>query len=127
MTWYENLPDSCPPKGSITPSGESYYRLLESETPSEKDFISHRAKYPDKKFHVSECQAMSISVFKDINSCKTIAKLPKFKDKPAHIARINLQPRDGVIANTPNTKNPDHYSWWRSSKFDIKSVQLADE
>ena len=127
MIWHENLPDSCPPAGAFEPSGESYYRIIESETPAETDFISYRAINPDKKFSVSECQAMSISVFKDIACCKTIAKLPKFKDKPIYIGRLDLQPKDGLVANTPNPKNPHHYSWWRSNQFDINSVYMINE
>ena len=127
MDWYENLPKSCPPKDAKEPSGGSYYRILNSEHPSNTDFLSYGALAPNKRFAVSECQAMAISLFTDIASCQAIAKLPKFKGKDLHIGELTLTKSDGLIAHTPNKNSTNHYSWWRSKCFDIKSVRLVNE
>ncbi len=127
MDWYENLPQSCPPQEAKEPSGEQYFRILNSNNPSNNDFLSHRALYPDKKFSVSECQAMAISLFTDKESCRIVAKLPKYRNKNLYIGELILTKSDGLIAHTPNKKSLNHYSWWRSIKFDIKTVRLANE
>lgn len=38
-----------------------------------------------------------------------------------------LTKSDGLIAHTPNKKLINHYSWWRSKEFDIKTVRLVNE
>ena len=127
MDWYENLPDSCPPSDAMEPSGESYYRIINSTQPVNSDFLSYRALNPDKKVFVSECQAKAISLFTDVESCRVISKLPKFKGKNIYIGELVLTKSDGLIAHTPNKNSTNHYSWWRSEEFDIKTVRLVNE
>lgn len=127
MDWYENLPDSCPPSDAMEPSGESYYRIINSTQPVNSDFLSYRALNPDKKVFVSECQAKAISLFTDVESCRVISKLPKFKGKNIYIGELVLTKSDGLIAHTPNKNSTNHYSWWRSKEFDIKTVRLVNE
>lgn len=127
MNWYENLPESCHPKDAMEPSGEQFYRILSSENPSNGDFLSYRAQQPGKRFSVSECQAMAISVFTDIESCRTVAKFPKFKNKDLFIGKFALDKLDGLVAHTPNKNSMTHYSWWRSKEFDINKVSIVNE
>lgn len=127
MDWYENLPESCPPQDAVEPSGGQYYRILNSEIPENSDFLSHRALQPNGKFTVSECQAMAISLFTDKESCHTVAKFPKFRNRPLYIGKVVLNKSDGLIAHTPNKNSTNHYSWWRSKDFDIKTVILTNE
>lgn len=123
MDWFESLPDSCPPKEAKEPAGDLFYRIMVSEQATESDFLSHRVLYPEKKFKVSECQACSLSVFKDVNECEKILKMPTFKNKQWYIGEFELNNNDGLILNTPSPTNPYHFSWWRSSSFNIVNVK----
>lgn len=127
MAWFEILPQSCPPECAIAPSRVILYRILEAETPTNNDFLSQRMLYPNKKFHVDECQARAISVFSDIDSCKAVMKFPKYKNKNCRVGQLFLKEQDGVIANTPSKISKNHFSWWRSTNFDISSVEVTNE
>lgn len=113
-TYFEDLIDDCPDADARVANNEIFYRLVSVPT-ADEDFHSHRKKYPLKKFNVSECQARSVSVFRNSPSHK-IEKLPAFKDKIR--ALVQLTSSDGVIKPTPSDQD-DHHSWWRSSTFKI--------
>lgn len=128
MQWCEELPESCPPKCAFAPSGDKiYYRIIGGPIPCEKDFFSERKLHPDRPYPVSECQARSISIFPNKETCVLISKYPKFKNRPLYIAELILNENDGVIANTPSVKFSNHISWWKSVDFDMKKVTLSDE
>ena len=112
--YFEELVDNCPDADAKPANNEKFYRLV-SIPVADEDFYSHRKKYPFKKFNVSECQAQSVSVFRNLPS-RNLEKLPAFKDKIR--ALIHLTSSDGAIKATPSDQN-DHHSWWRSSTFKI--------
>ena len=68
MNYFEPLPGACPELDAKTHVGV-VYRLV-SEPVNESDFLSHRALFPEKVFHASECRAMSVSVFTDMDAAK---------------------------------------------------------
>lgn len=121
--WYETLPDQCPPGEAMTPNGFVCYRLCESKSAVDKDFLSHRHLFPHKTFYVPECRARSISVYKDQSDLDKVLMLPAHKAKT--IVRVTLNPQDGATMKTGKTDD-SHYSWWRSNSFDMsKSIEVV--
>lgn len=118
MNWSEPLPNLCPPSDAASAGGHIVYRITESNPPTSKDFESHRAKYPNRTFQVNECQSRSISVFNDLYAAELITKLPAFKSKANHIIKLELKDDHGVILKT---SGPNHYSWWKTTSFDLIS------
>lgn len=120
--WFEELPEQCPPKESITPTGQVYYRLSKSSPPTSEDFLSQRANNPTRVFkNVSECISRSLSVWDNVDKCLNITKLPRHKGK-SHVVQITLNGGDGQILKT---FGENHYSWWRSTTFNLATVTVV--
>lgn len=121
-SWFEVLPEQCPPKDA-NPCDGCYYRIVKSlPTPSE-DYFSQRAMNPDKVFSgegIDECIARSVSLFNSVDEAKKRLKLPRFKNQT--IVSVALEPKDGIMKKS---FGPAHYSWWRSTEFDITKAKLA--
>lgn len=118
--WFEELPDQCPPEEAYSPQGMTVYRFSFTELPTNNDFLSHRLLYPDGIFGVSECRARSLSVFDNLDTCKNMHKLPRFRRRFKSILKLDLREDDGLIMKT--STNPYHYSWWRSISFNVELV-----
>ena len=115
MNWYEQLPALC---------GGTYYRISKGNPATDCDFFSQRKMQPNKTFTglgVDECVARSISLFSEVNDAARRLKLPKFRS--ANIAVVTLQPKDGVMKKT---FSDSHYSWWRSTDFDVSQAKIVD-
>jgi hypothetical protein len=113
MEWSEPLPKFCPPEDATHPSNGSFYRLIESDEPSEIDFYSHRLRWPNKTFHVNECRARSLSVFDALGACEKLRLLPTHRNKK--IIEMRLPEDCGVIKQIGNDVH--HFSWWRYKSF----------
>ena len=121
MNWYEQLPLDCPPKEASAP--EATYFRLGSIPPEDSDFWSHRLRFPHKKFHVSECVARSLSIFDDQDAAERLKRLlPAMRLKP--IFQLDLTEKDGLIQQTGNDLH--HFSWWRSTEFDLETVKTLE-
>jgi hypothetical protein len=121
MNWYEELPPNCPPEEASIPN-DMYFRLG-SIPPDDSDFWSHRRRFPAKKFHVNECVARSLSVFDDLTAAERLKNLlPTMRSKP--IFQIDLTEKDGLIQQTGNDEH--HFSWWRSTEFDLSKIKILD-
>lgn len=122
--WSEPLPDQCPPDTAFDTDGFIFYRLCETDTPTENDFKSQRHISPNKPFKysngedISECILRSLSVWDNIDSCLNLMKLPRNKGKLT--MKLELITSDGRALNT---FKPKHYSWWRTKSFDITRVR----
>jgi hypothetical protein len=118
MNWYEELPPDCPPNEAHAPKA-TYFRLG-SIPPDDSDFWSHRRRFPNKTFHVSECVARSLSVFDDKEAAEKLKRLlPVMRSKP--IFEVDLNEKDGLILQTGNDIH--HFSWWRSTEFDLSTIK----
>jgi hypothetical protein len=115
MNWSEPLPKSCPPVSATSYPNNIFFRLAENSPPIEYDFQSHRMRYPERRFHVDECQACSLSVFNNEDSVLALKKLPSFKRKSVFVLKLALKESDGVLLQT--SQDVHHYSWWRSKSF----------
>ena len=121
MNWYEKLPPNCPPLEAFA-TEETYFRLG-SIPPSDSDFWSHRQRFPNKVFNVSECVARSLSVFDNFEAAERLKRLlPAMRSKP--IFQVKLTKKDGVVQKTGNDLH--HFSWWRSTQFDLSTIKIID-
>ncbi|MGL5681715.1 MAG: hypothetical protein ACRDDZ_01505 [Marinifilaceae bacterium] len=121
--WFEDLDslnDMCPPADATPTDNIEVFRLINNEVPNDIDFYSHRRLFPKRKFPVAECQCRSISVFLSEEDALSMKKLPSLRSK--NIIKIKLKTEDGSIKNTPANQNPRHYSWWRSSVFNVDTM-----
>jgi len=113
MEWAEPLPKFCPPEDTINPSGELFYRIIESDEPTKIDFHSHRRRWPKRNFSTNECRTRSLSIYNALNECKKVRLLPLHRNKK--IVEIFLSEESGVIKKTGKRKH--HFSWWRYKSF----------
>ena len=121
MDYYEELPPDCPPE-EAQPSVASFYRLG-SIPPKDSDFWSHRRRFPKKFFRVSECTARSVSVYDDFEAVKKLrAMYEKMAAMP--IFQVDLTEKDGLVLQTSGDKH--HFSWWRSTQFDLSMIKILD-
>jgi hypothetical protein len=125
--WFEELPNECPPKEAFEPNRMIVYRLTVKTEPEESDLLSQRALKPNRKFKgVDECISRSLSVYNKVDKCWKMVKLPTFKNRWKSVVEIELKSDDGLVMKT--FKDPNHYSWWRSTKFTIDNTKiLLDE
>ena len=119
--WKEELPDNCPPEDAKAPNEKELYRLVSSNPPTDNDFDSHRALYPNKIFNVSDCQAHSISIINNLSDIEKMKKLPLHKNKI--IVRLQLELKDGLIKQTGKIT---HFSWWVSKNFSLTQCQFIE-
>lgn len=121
LNWTEELGNDCPPPEAEY-TNSTYFRLGENP-PREEDFFSHRKLNPSKVYPVPECQSKSLSVFNTLDAVTALVNTsPTLRNKK--IIQVNLTPQDGVIQKTG--RNPNHYSWWRSTNFDVNNVIVVN-
>ncbi|MBT9187635.1 hypothetical protein [Zobellia russellii] len=121
MSWIEDLPEKCPPNEAFVPDKFKVFRLATTESTDEINFQSQRALKPNARFKgVDECVARSTSVFDEINKCINMSKLPLYKNKWKAVLELELNQKDGLVLKT--FKDPNHYSWWRSTNFETNNV-----
>lgn len=123
MEWFEELPQYCPPADASQSIG-TYYRIADGNPASSADYFSQRKLQPDKVFKgqgIDECITRAVSLFKDVADAKKRLKLPKFRH--SYIARVDLEPKDGMIKKT---FRDSHYSWWRSKNFDVRKAKIVE-
>jgi hypothetical protein len=118
LNWYEKIPEQCPPKDTIYPDGEEYYRLCKSNPAQSLDFYSQKKENSTRKFAgIPECILFSVSIWNDKNKCLAQKKYPAQKNKK--LGKFILNKEDGEIKNTFQN---NHYSWWRTDKFKFAST-----
>ena len=112
----------CPPEDAVQPDGKKeYYRVLKSNPPTSDCFISHRIKFPEREFD-DECEARSVSLSDSLDGLiNGYFRMQANKKKARNIGAIVLTPNDGVIKQTGFKT---HYSWWRSTDFELASVTV---
>lgn len=119
MTWFEDLPEQCPPADAV-PANGTYYRIAAGIPTESEDFFSQRKLQPAKAFvgeGIDECVLRAVSLFSSKDEAQKRLKLPKFKKHL--IVSVDLSAKDGVLKKT---FGPAHYSWWRSNEFDVLSA-----
>ena len=121
IEWANELPEGCPPENILIPSDQEMYRLtLEADKVTEADFIPYLEQYKEKKYSAPlKIMAAGLSLFSSYDPALT-QKIPALK-KYKGVAKLLLNPQDGVLAKTGGE---NHYTWWRSTSFDINSAEI---
>ncbi len=117
MSYRDPLPIGCPPAEAVEVAApRAVFRLVRTDPPASKDFLSQRQENPAKVFSgVSECLVCGISVFADKHDAAAKAqKLPSLKNRK--ICRVTLTSGAGRIQPT---FQPSHHTWWPLAAFDI--------
>lgn len=124
IEWANDLPKGCPPEKILIPSNQEMYRLtLEADKVTEADFIPYLEQFKEKKYSAPQkIMAAGLSVLSSYGpmQIKKIPSLKKFKG----VAKILLNPQDGVLAKTGGE---NHYTWWRTTNFDINSAEILNK
>ncbi len=111
----EPLPDNCPPPAAWEIDETcAVYRFVAAETPTEADFRSQRAKLPEARFRVTECQARGLSVFLNPDDAKSLAQRNGLTG--VRLCQVTLGKGAGRILKTGRAS---HYTWWPLAAFDI--------
>ncbi len=109
MVWPDFFPTGCP-HSYCEPASGRVYRLVESQPPAAKDFLSHRERFPSRQFNVSECQVCGLSVYRSLEDAEALRRrIPAMKNR--RIARGFLEPELGVVHHTPSNGD-SHHTWW---------------
>jgi len=122
--WFEELPAACPPDDA-KPSAGRFYRIAKGNPADSGDFFSQRKLQPDKIFTgkgIDECIARAVSLFADLQDAKKKLAIPKFKR--AHVVMVELEPKYGVMKKT---FADSHYSWWRTTDFDVRQAKIIQQ
>lgn len=120
--WKEELPEGCPPAKATKPTGKVFYRLSYTNPPTEKDLTPSRKPIQTVTGINNECLICSLSVWDNLEKCKSIAKLPTHKKPVIYVMELALNSNDGEVLQT---FRENHYSWWRSLEFSISNIQLV--
>lgn len=125
IEWANTLPENCPPEHILIPEEEEFYRLiLNKDHIVEEDWKTYSELFPDKKYPpqlMSLASGLSLTKNGDF---KELKKLPIAK-RHKGIAKIKLNPTDGVLQKTGNDNN--HYTWWRTTSFDPDTAEIIQD
>lgn len=125
IEWANNLPENCPPENILVPENEVFYRLLfnKNEIVGD-DWKPYIDLYPDKKYIGNTLvMANGLSISK-IDNYNELTKLPALKKRYKGLAKITLNPEDGVLKKTGY--DDKHYTWWRTTSFDENSAEIVN-
>ncbi len=125
IEWANVLPENCPPENILVPEDEEFYRLLinKDEIVSD-DWKPYTQLYPEKKYLGEKLiMANGLSISKN-SDFKSLTKLPALKKQFKGLAKITLNPTDGVLKKTGN--DDKHYTWWRTTSFDESSAEIIN-
>lgn len=110
----ETLPRKCPPSDVNSTDGESYYRMIFPDGPTDRDYDVDLGL--DSKRYIppsDECASRAISLYVALRGVRRALKLPRHKTKVA--ASVTLRAGAGVLGSIGKH---GHVSWWRCAAFD---------
>lgn len=110
-----DVPASCPP-GDAEPANHIVYRQVDTDVLSVEDFKSHAEK--GKKCDPEDCKSWGCSVWTNLDAAVHARKLFNHFRR-TYLAAGSVGPTDGVIKMTPNNRQPEHYTFWKSFGKDI--------
>lgn len=115
-TWPDSFPDACPPSDAEVASG-SFYRLVDSDPPTQRDFMNHHellaAGRFRSRFWPDDCIAAGLSVFGDVaDAQKTRAAVGPLRKKKIAVGEITGA---GRMKHTPRHSKCTHHTWWRTA------------
>lgn len=125
IEWANTLPENCPPEEILVPEDEEFYQLLlNKDQIVDEDWKPYTELYPNKKYVGDQLiMANGLSISKNDNF-KELTKFPHIKKRFKGLAKIKLNPTDGVLKQTGS--DDMHYTWWRTTSFDNKSAEIIN-
>jgi len=122
IQWAVEMPENCPPEEVLVADNHEFFRLVrKADAYDETDFLSYSQLNPDKDWGEMLPLAVGLSLFDNEQKMRKRAKLPFFKQFQGAV-RMFLNPNDGVEKQTGVHKS--HYTWWRTTDFDMSNLQL---
>ena len=121
VKWIPEMPDGVPPENIDIPEGHKFYRLTIGDTIAPSDILSYHELYPDRDWGEQTINSYGLSIIDDLNKVGKLKKIPSLRACKG-ISSIVLNPKDGVVLQTG--KN-NHYTWWRTSSFDISVAETV--
>lgn len=123
IEWANTLPENCPPEDILVPEDEEFFRLLINQDQIvEDDWKPYTELYPNKTYVGEQLlNANGLSITKG-GDFKELTKPVYMKKKFKGIAKIKLNPTDGVLKKTGADNN--HYTWWRTTSFDTSTAEI---
>ena len=114
----EELPPDCPPQESDEITAPLVvYRLTATLPPTDEDFRSHRAMFPDKEFSGSECEVRGLSVYAEQRDAKRQTR-SSGRLRDYHVSRLLLEAGAGFLQQT---RAPTHHTWWPLEAYNVLS------
>lgn len=122
MEYFEDLPESCPLADAVEADG-TWYRLLSTKNPKEKDFWSHKKKGRPALAGSSPnviCCFSGLSIWDTLANCQNAKKLQT--QQKAFIARVTIASGCGRLCRTFDTEG--HHTWWPAKDFNHEDCEL---
>lgn len=122
ITWAIDMPQDCPPNDIMVPFEHPFFRLATSSNAvSADDFLSYAELNPGRDWGAQLPLAVGLSLIDNEAKARRNLKLPMFRRQKGIIA-LCLCPTDGVVKQTG--AHISHYTWWRTTNFDINNANL---
>lgn len=124
VQWTIIMPNNCPPENIEVPHTHSFYRItLDANLIQSDDLKSYADLDPQKNWGDQLPLAVGLSVYNNEVKAQKNLKLPYMKKKKLKgVAKIDLNPTDGVVKKT--CKDTSHYTWWRTTSFDVNTANM---
>lgn len=120
VEWIPSMPEGVPPKEICIPDNHTFFRLTKDENITPADLKTYQELKPECDWGDKTDLSYGISLFNDIDKVNKLRKIPSLKNAKG-VSKLILNAPDGVVKQT--TPKIYHYTWWRTSSFDIKTVK----
>ncbi|MBF0589294.1 MAG: hypothetical protein HQL53_09205 [Magnetococcales bacterium] len=118
------LPNGCPPAEAEKPKEGEYFRLVDTNPPSQQDFDSIYKLTGKERRNIDLCRLSSCSLFLGAvgrRNMENKRKLPKLRKKL--IIKIRLNEEAGLMI----TADSGHCDLWMYSDFDPVKAVVSEE
>ena len=119
--WVPDMPEGVPPEEICIPHEHVLYRLIKGENATEEDLKTYYENDPNKEWGANQAESYAVSMYDDLARTNNLKKIASLKNSKA-VAKIVLNPKDGVVNQT---FHKNHYSWWKTDRFDINSIEIV--
>ena len=124
--WPAEYPPNCPPLEAV-PSDGTFYRVVATDPPTSRDFLSLRQQNPVRAERIvarsgNRCILAGLSVFTDINDAISVSQQhPKLG---RHIARLSPSSESGKVLRN-GRRHVSHHTWWHVVDYDPVAIAVV--
>jgi hypothetical protein len=117
---YPPCAGDCPPSDA-TPINGYLYRSAKKFPLDSSEFVplAERTKMPQD---MAKCQCWGLSVWLTEAAVTHALQLFDYMRSKRYVVKASLAPVHGVIRHTPDAKQPDHHTFWKSPNKDLSSL-----